>query len=95
MALVDGCTKVDEPRHLLATPRARHDESLTRIDDGLAWQDETWRQMDVPMTHLVEVMAICHREAAAHQVSAVTMTWLAEQTLVLERTLLQVALQGY
>jgi hypothetical protein len=43
------------------------------------------------MVRLVEVMAICHHEAAAvHRVSAVAMSCLGEQTLVLERTLRQV-----
>jgi hypothetical protein len=43
------------------------------------------------MARLVEVRAICHHEAAAmHRASAVAMTCLAEQTLVLERTLRQV-----
>ena len=42
------------------------------------------------VARLVEVMAICHHEAAAvHQASAVAMSCLAEQTLVLERTLRQ------
>ena len=36
------------------------------------------------LARLVEVMAICHHEAAVHQASAVAMTRLAEQTLVLE-----------
>jgi hypothetical protein len=45
----------------------------------------------VPLACLVEVMAICHHEAAAvHQASAVAMSRLAEQTLVLERSLRQV-----
>jgi hypothetical protein len=43
------------------------------------------------MARLVEVIAICHHEAAAvHQASAVAMSCLAEQTLALERTLRQV-----
>jgi hypothetical protein len=43
------------------------------------------------VARLVEVMAICHHEAAAvHQANAVAMSCLAEQTLALERTLRQV-----
>src|SRR5262249_4262058 len=96
MALVDGCAHVDETRHLLATLRVRQDESLTLMDDGLAWQEETLRHRDAPMACLGDVRAICHHEAAAaHQASAVPMTGLANQMLVLERTLLQVAPQGY
>jgi hypothetical protein len=51
--------------------------------------------MDVPMARLVDVMAICHHEAAVRQASAVAMTRLAEQTLVLERTLYQDEHQGH
>jgi hypothetical protein len=53
------------------------------------------RRMDTHMAHLVDVMAICHPEAAAaHQASAVAMSRLTEQTLVLKRTLRQVERQG-
>ena len=83
MEILDVLAKMDE--HL-----ARQDEILAKMDERLERQDETLRQMDTHMSRLVEVMAICHHEAAAaHQASAVAMSRLAEQTLVLERTLRQ------
>ena len=44
----------------------------------------------MPISRLVKVMAVCHHEAAVHQAHAVVRSRLAEQTLVLERTLPQV-----
>jgi len=40
------------------------DTHLARQDAILARQDETSRQMDTHMARLVDVMVICHHEAA-------------------------------
>ena len=88
MDVLEVLAKMDD--HL-----ARQDEILAKMDERLARQDETLRQMDTHMARLVEVMAICHHEAAAaHQASAVAMSRLAEQNLILERTLRQVERHG-
>ena len=74
----DGDTEGTAKRDLGAhgSPPVRHDETLC--------------QVDMPISRLVKVMAVCHHEAAVHQAHAVVISRLAEQTLVLERTLPQV-----
>jgi hypothetical protein len=73
-----------------------HLSGLHVVDDDLHLRSiQTLEQscidvLSACMSRLVKVMAICHHEAAAaYQASAVAISRLAEQTLVLERTLRQ------
>jgi len=95
MDILEVLAKMDERLARQDEILAKMDERLARQDDTLRQMDTTLRQMDVHLDRLVELLVSCHHEAAAaHQASAVAMSRLAEQTLILERMLRQMERQG-